>query len=71
MENQQSEPDSSHPRRVLLSAKIGKSRAQIEFASTIKADPVGALFDGEHPASVTVTASENKLEDPKQRIHRS
>jgi|HubBroStandDraft_6_1064221.scaffolds.fasta_scaffold99142_3 hypothetical protein len=43
---------------------------QIEFCSTIEADPIGAVFDGEHAAAVTVPAAKDKLENPKQRVHR-
>jgi hypothetical protein len=44
---------------------------QIEFSSAIEANPVGAVFNGEHAAPVTMTASKNKLKNPKQRVHRS
>jgi len=40
------------------------SPPQIEFCSTIEADPVGAVFDGEHATSVTVPAAKNELETP-------
>jgi hypothetical protein len=36
---------------------------QVEFRSTVEADLVRAVFDGEHTAEVTVAASKNKLED--------
>jgi hypothetical protein len=34
---------------------------QVEFPSTVEADPVGAAFDGEHAAEVTVPAAKDKL----------
>ena len=44
---------------------------QLEFPSTVKADPVCAVFDREHTAEVTVPAAKGKLENPKQRSHQS
>jgi hypothetical protein len=38
---------------------------QLEFATTIEADPVRPVFDREHATSVTVPAPKNKLENPK------
>jgi hypothetical protein len=44
---------------------------QIEFSSAIKANPVGTVFNGEHPTHVTMPAAKGKPENPKQRVHRS
>jgi len=46
----------------------GNSR-QVEFPSTVEADAVSAVLDGEHPAHVVMPASEDKLKDPNDRIH--
>jgi len=42
---------------------------QLEFPSTIKADLIRTVLDGEHATHTTVTASKGKLENPEQRIH--
>ena len=39
---------------------------QVEFPSTVEADPVCAVLDGEGAAQVTVPATENKLEDAQE-----
>jgi len=44
---------------------------QIEFPSTVEADAVGAAFDREHTAEVTVPAAKDKLESPEQQFHKS
>jgi hypothetical protein len=44
---------------------------QVEFASTVEADLICAVFDGEHTAQVTVSATENKLEHGQQQFHKS
>lgn len=36
---------------------------QIELLSTVEADPVRPVFDGEHAAEVTVPAPKNELEN--------
>ena len=41
---------------------------QLEFPSTVEADPVCAVFDREHTAEVTVPAAKGKLENPKQGL---
>jgi hypothetical protein len=38
---------------------------QFEFQSTVEADAVCAVFDGEHAALVTMPATEDELENPK------
>jgi hypothetical protein len=38
---------------------------QVEFSSTVEANPVCAVFDREHTAEVTVPAAKNKLESSK------
>jgi hypothetical protein len=43
---------------------------QLEFPSTVEADPVGAAFDRKHTAQMAVPASENELEKPWQ-FHKS
>jgi hypothetical protein len=42
---------------------------QVEFPSTVEADPVCAVLDREHTADVTVPAAKNKLENPTQWFH--
>lgn len=42
---------------------------QVEFPTTIEADPVSAVLNGEHTAHVFVPATKQKLEDPEQRAH--
>ena len=44
---------------------------QVEFLSTVEADPVGAVVNREHTAEVTVPAAKDKLENPQQRFHQS
>src|SRR5260370_36167368 len=44
---------------------------QVEFPATIEADSVGAVFDGEHAAEVTVPAAKNKLKDTQEQSHKS
>ena len=48
-----------------------KRVGQVEFPSTVEADPVGAMFDREHAAEVTVTATKNKLKDTQEQLHKS
>jgi hypothetical protein len=43
----------------------------IEFTSTIEAYPVGTMFNREYATHVLVMTAKGKLENPKQRIHRS
>jgi len=54
---------------------VGRSRCkrvrQVEFPSTIEADAVCAVFDGEHAAEVTVPATKNKLKDTQEQFHKS
>ncbi len=38
---------------------------------TVEAHLVGAVFDGEDTAQVTMPATKNKLENPAQRFHQS
>src|SRR5947209_982155 len=44
---------------------------QVKFLSTIKANLIGSVLDGEYAAQMTVTAPEHKLEHSRQRVHRS
>jgi hypothetical protein len=44
---------------------------QIEFASTVEANLVRAVFDREHAAEVTMPAAKNKLEDTQEKVHKS
>lgn len=44
---------------------------QVEFSSAIEADAVGAVFNREHAAEVTVPATKNKLEDTQEQFHKS
>jgi len=44
---------------------------QVEFRSAVEANFVRAVFDREHPAEMTVTAAENKLEDTEEQFHKS
>jgi hypothetical protein len=44
---------------------------QIEFATTVEADLVCAVFNGENTAEVAVPAAENKLEHSQQGFHKS
>src|SRR5580765_2739976 len=44
---------------------------QIEFPSTVEANLVRAVFDGEHTAEVTVAASKHKVENVQQGFHKS
>jgi hypothetical protein len=44
---------------------------QIEFTSTVEANLVCAVFDGEHTAEVTVAASKHKLKNVQQEFHKS
>ena len=44
---------------------------QVEFPSTIEADPIRAMFDGEHATEVTVPAAKEELEHPEQHFHKS
>ena len=37
---------------------------QVEFPSTIETNSVRSMLDGEHPADVSMAASENKSENP-------
>jgi hypothetical protein len=43
---------------------------QVKFAAAVEADPVGATFDGEHAAEVTVPAAKDKLKK-RQQLHKS
>src|SRR5271166_5640646 len=74
MQIHKSEPDSSHKVGVgcLFAGCMEPACGvrQLEFPSTIEADPVRPVFDREHPTSVTVPAPKDKLENPKQRVHR-
>jgi hypothetical protein len=42
---------------------------QVEFPTTIEADPVRAVLNGEHTAHVFVPATKQKLEDPEHPAH--
>jgi len=42
---------------------------QIEFPTTIEADAVSAVLNGEHTAHVFVAAAKQKLEGPEQPVH--
>jgi len=44
---------------------------QIEFPSTVEADLVCAVLNGEHAAEVAVPAAKDKLEYIEQEFHRS
>src|ERR1700690_3442622 len=44
---------------------------QVEFPSTVEANPGRAIFDREDAAEVTMPAANYKLENPTQRIHQS
>jgi hypothetical protein len=44
---------------------------QIEFPSTVEANLVGAVFDREYTAEVTMPAAKHKLEDVQQEFHKS
>jgi hypothetical protein len=44
---------------------------QVEFPSTIEADPVRAVSDREHTTQVTVPAAKNKLEETQDQFHKS
>ena len=41
---------------------------QVEFPSTVEADLVGAVFDREHAAQVTVPAAKDKLENTQATV---
>jgi hypothetical protein len=43
----------------------------VEFPSTIEANLVRTVFDGEHPALMTMSAAKEKLKGPKKRFHKS
>jgi hypothetical protein len=38
---------------------------QIEFPPTIEADPISAVLDREHPTLVTMSAANDKLQNPE------
>jgi hypothetical protein len=41
----------------------------LKFLSTVKADLIRPLLDGEHAAELTVLAAKNQSENPKQDFH--
>lgn len=44
---------------------------QVKFPSTVEADLVCTVFDGEHPALMTMPAAKEKLGNPNKRFHKS
>jgi len=56
-------------RSVPANQRGGGDSRQVEFAPTVEADAVSAMLDGEHPAYVMMSASEDELKDPPKRIH--
>jgi hypothetical protein len=44
---------------------------QVEFPSTVEADLVGTVFDGEDPTLMTMSAAKEKLENPNKKFHKS
>lgn len=44
---------------------------QVEFPTTIEADPVCAVPDREYSTHVSMSATKDKLENPDQRFHQS
>jgi hypothetical protein len=44
---------------------------QSKFVSTIEADLVRPLFDGEHATHMAVMTAKRELDDPMERVHRS
>ncbi|SPE44675.1 hypothetical protein SBA7_460029 [Candidatus Sulfotelmatobacter sp. SbA7] len=43
----------------------------LEFLATLQADLIRSLLDGEHSTPLAGTAPKGKLENPKQRCHKS
>jgi len=43
----------------------------VKFHSAVQADLIGPVLDGEHSTAVAVTTAEGKLENRKQRFHKS